>query len=118
MRISDWSSDVCSSDLDGEDILVAATRAIDDDDLVLVHLWREPFGGGDGVGGFERGDDAFEPGQLLEAGERFRFGHRFIPPAAVIMQQVRLGYEAGLSDAGGSAVSTVSRELGNETASI
>src|SRR3546814_10467676 len=86
MRISDWSSDVCSSDLDGEDILVAATRAIDDDDLVLVHLWREPFGGGDGVGGFERGDDAFEPGQLLEAGERFRVGDRFIPHAADVMQ--------------------------------
>ena len=65
-----------------KDVLVPPARAIDDDDLVLAQRRRDAFGGGDGVGAFERGDDAFELGQLLEARERFFIGDGFVADAA------------------------------------
>src|SRR3546814_10725386 len=102
MRISDWSSDVCSSDL--ENILVPSARAVDDDDLVLAQRRRDAFGGGDGVRRLQRGDDALQLGQLLKARERFFVGHRLIPHAADLVQPGMLGADAGVVEAGRDAV--------------
>src|SRR3546814_4086978 len=41
LRISDWSSDVCSSDLDGKD-LVNDARCLDDAADARLHQRREP----------------------------------------------------------------------------
>src|SRR3546814_3882810 len=49
MRISDWSSDVCSSDLDVRPPLLASTiiRLLRRDDVAIVDLTNEPAGATD-----------------------------------------------------------------------
>lgn len=78
----------------GEDVLVAATGQVDDDDLVLGHGRRALDRLGDGVGA-ERRDDAFDLGQRLEGIERFLVGCGDIGDAARIVQPGMLGADAG-----------------------
>src|SRR3546814_11522870 len=47
MRISDWSSDVCSSDLPDDDALVDAARRIAQDDVLAPLAARKIAGGED-----------------------------------------------------------------------
>src|SRR3546814_502226 len=72
MRISDWSSDVCSSDLDGEtkrhiNALIKMQRLERDQRLVVIHAERDvistPYALMEhGIGGKRAGDvDAFRP---------------------------------------------------------
>src|SRR5215212_6643029 len=52
-------------------VFVAAPGEVHDHDLILCHFARDLEGVGDGVCGFERGRDAFEPRKCLEGFERF-----------------------------------------------
>ena len=55
-------------------VFVAATGAIRDDEFIGCHCRRDLDHVRDGVGGFERGDDAFRFGKCPERAERFVVG--------------------------------------------
>src|SRR6202008_2613877 len=78
----------------GEHVLIAATRKPEYDNLVLRQFGRHPHDVGDGVRGFERGDDAFQLAAQLESGERLGIGRRKIFHPARIAQPGMLGADA------------------------
>jgi len=51
------------------DVFVAAPGTVADDDLVFVHGGGDFGNVGDGVGGLEEGDDAFDSAEFLEGFE-------------------------------------------------
>src|SRR5688572_20608472 len=57
-----------------EDVLVAAARQADRDDLVLLHLARHLGDMGDGMRRFQRRNDAFQLGQQHEGVQRLLVG--------------------------------------------
>src|SRR3546814_4653170 len=58
MRISDWSSDVCSSDLAGDRAACARTIAHRHVETVAARHWRDIVAAHIGLGGKAIGDDA------------------------------------------------------------
>src|SRR3546814_7772091 len=83
-RISDWSSDVCSSDLGGYTVLAVGTdvyparvgRAFDDDILDITALA--------GQRAIDEGDDGFRIGALTTWSDLLR---RPLPPAFAALKQ-------------------------------
>src|SRR3546814_6955346 len=83
-RISDWSSDVCSSDLGGYTVLAVGTdsypervgRAVDDDILDITALA--------GQRAIDEGDDGFRIGALTTWSDLLR---RPLPPAFAALKQ-------------------------------
>ena len=72
-------------------VLVAAPGEVDEDYLLGAHLARQKQGVGDGVGRFERGDDAFEAGEEAEGFERLGVGGRDVLDAGGVAQVRVLG---------------------------
>src|SRR5262249_61875405 len=75
---------------DDVDILVAAAGEADDDRLRAWPRLRHPHRVGDGVRGLERGHDALEPRERLEALERLPAGDRDeLEAAGILAKSVR-----------------------------
>src|SRR3546814_14386248 len=81
MRISDWSSDVCSSDLDR---IVALIISLTDQSLDLLVLWREK-------------GELFGVEELFQAGQPYDFGNG-IQLAGV---RIEVGHDASIKARGG-----------------
>src|SRR5688572_14693338 len=73
------------------DVLVAAARQVDEQDRVLRKLLRDLPHVRDRMRRFERGQDAFETGQLLESGERVGVGRVVVLGAPDLLQPRVLG---------------------------
>src|SRR5207249_2268695 len=55
-------------------VFVASAGEVDDEDLVLAHFGGDLAGVGEGVGGFQGGEDSFESRDLLEGFDGFGIG--------------------------------------------
>src|SRR3546814_9352370 len=96
MRISDWSSDVCSSDLD-------MTVATGGPRRMNIHGPSPPVGWGEGNGGFNHA-------------YRRLAGHHLAYPAAALSGQGAAGVPGGVRRAGaGGRVGTLGRQPRNPT---
>src|SRR5262249_13748359 len=84
---------------DDVDILVADAGEAYDDRLRAWHRLRHPHRVGDGVRGLERGHDALEPRERLEALERLLVGDRDELEAAGILVIRVLGADTGVVQA-------------------
>src|SRR2546429_6869711 len=88
----------------GGHVFVATAREIEDDEVVF----REALGAfdeaGDGVGGFERGDDAFGAGKGACGVECGGVGDGEIFGAALIGEPGVLGADGGIVEAGGNGM--------------
>src|SRR3546814_15196024 len=122
MRISDWSSDVCSSDLlaraahrsvfgddscqgyafklgDRENILVTATGQVDDDAFADTESRRKLPCVSDGVRRLQRRTDAFRARQLMECGKRLIIVRRHVLHAPAVLQPRVSGTDARTAQA-------------------
>src|SRR5690606_18103352 len=81
---------------DREDILVAAARQVDEDDLIGAHGRREFQRFGYGMRAFERRNDALLMGEHLEGGERFFIADRRIVGPLLIVKPRVLGSNSGV----------------------
>ncbi len=86
------------------DVLVPAAGEVDDDDVVGWEGGRAFDGFGDGVGGFEGWDDAFEAGESDEGVEGFGVGGVGVVDAALVAEPGVFGADGGVVEAGGDAV--------------
>src|ERR1044071_8998769 len=82
-----------------EDVLVAAPRQADRDDLVLFHLARHLGDMSDGMGGFQRRNNAFQLGQQHESVERLLVGDSMILPPADVFQPAMFWADARIVQA-------------------
>ena len=85
------------------DVFVAAAGEVDDEDFVLGG-GRAADGFGDGVGGFERRDDALGARQAAGGGQRFGVAGGDVLGAVAIVQPGVLGADHGVIEAGGDGV--------------
>src|SRR5262245_4280451 len=89
---------------DSEAIFVAASREIDQDDLLATHRRRQLDRLGDRVGAFERRNDALQPREQLKGRERFFVARRGVEGALVVMQHCVLGANRGVVEPGRDTV--------------
>src|SRR3546814_6824784 len=90
MRISDWSSDVCSSDLKVDRVRIEYPRAAEQVRIMKLQRQRFPAASGGAL------DDA--PIGLIDQAERlFQIGHQFlgdrIAPRTVVRRIERVGFD-------------------------
>src|SRR3546814_14630659 len=95
MRISDWSSDVCSSDL-----LVATPAQVHDDDLFARHLRRQLADVRQRVRRLQRRDDSLYARAQLEGVQRLPVGGRDVLGAADVVPPGMVGPDYGMVEAG------------------
>ncbi len=93
-------------------VFVAASGEIDDEDLFLGHGFGEIEGVGDGVGGFEGGDDAFALGGDLQSGEGLLIRDGIVLNAAGVFPIGVFGADAGVIETGGDGVNVSSLAVG------
>ena len=83
------------------EVLVSAAGEVDEDVLFPRALFGFAHGGGEGVGAFEGGDDAFVLAEGLEGVEGFPVGDAFVADALEIVEEGVFGADAGVVEAGG-----------------
>src|SRR5690606_15040493 len=88
---------------DDAHVFVAAAGEADEDSFAGVFS-RPARGGGDGVAGFERGDDAFGATELVEGGEGFFVGGAHVLLALNGVEDGVFGADVGVVEAGGDGV--------------
>jgi hypothetical protein len=89
---------------DGEDVLVAAAAEIHQHDALRPQVAGDLADAGEGVGGFEGGDDALQFGAELEGGESLVVGGADVLGATDVMQERVLRADAGVVEAGADGV--------------
>jgi len=85
-------------------VLVAAAGEVDDDQLLPGHFGGALDDGGEGVGGFQGGNDALQAGEADEGVEGLGIGGEAVFDAALIAQPGVLRADGGVIEAGGDAV--------------
>src|SRR3546814_4476569 len=98
MRISDWSSDVCSSDLDAAQL---ASRRPEDQDIVIVERFGTAFGPVDPQGATDLVDDRGLVDDLRTARGRKRDTLLRLAGNAAFEQLGKLGFGFELFARGG-----------------
>src|SRR5216683_4542605 len=86
-------------------VLVAAAGEIEDDEVVLLELRQTLDKTGDGVGRFERGDDAFGARKKARGFESRLIGDGGIFGTPLIGQPGVFGADGGIVEAGGNGMS-------------
>src|SRR5689334_14926445 len=81
---------------DGKDVLVAASGKAHGDELILLHLTRDPCDMGDGMRRFQRRNDALQLGQQHEGVQRLLVGDGEILHPADILEPAMLRPHAGI----------------------
>src|SRR5579859_7654492 len=82
-----------------ENVLVTAARQANRDELVLAHLAGQLCDMGDGMGGFQRRDNAFQLGEQHESVQRLLVGDGMILHPADILEPAMFGTDAGIVQA-------------------
>src|SRR5690606_15143304 len=85
---------------DGVYVLVATAGEVAQDQGVLRQFARQPDRLGDGVAGFERRQDAFGAGELVERSQRLLVGDADVLGAAGVLEEGMLGADARVVQAG------------------
>src|SRR6266851_1961251 len=85
-------------------VLVAAAREIEDDEVVFLELRETLHQAGDGVGGFECGDDAFGARKKARGIQSRLIGDGGIFGAALIGEPGVLGSDGGIVEACGNGM--------------
>ena len=84
----------------GGHVFVAAAGEIEDDEVVFGEAWGAFDEAGDGMGGFERRDDAFGTSEGLRGVESSGVAHGGIFGAALIGEPGVLGADGGIVETG------------------